>query len=444
VRSGNKTGIAIATIMAIAVAGAGARADSESNPRDIPLVGALADRAEVEAKFKIGVEAYDRGDYAVAYDAWLPLAQTGDPAAQRNIGHLYRNGLGVQQDFPLAAEWYRRAADAGLARAQANLAMMYLRGQGILADPTQAAFWFEAAAAQGHVIAQYNLGLMHLRGVGMPRSEPKAIAWLYRASKAGHEKSLETLSQVLAGSSSEVASDSTKPSPSPNERQVSSNDNANRPVRNIVVQNSEPKVISVQDQHADEAAADEGSESAPRTITVGDLLKNENEDETEAYEQGDRQGRQVGRTYSYGENRAQSGVPRPVTVARIDTSGRRSASRTGVAERNSLPNQQMPSEVAIAAAAIATNNGDYGIAMERLRPLAEANDAEAQYMLAHLHLNRSNNKGDPASGYYWLARAELAGHPKAQTERTRLDMALERDALFRGRQILQRWQRGNQ
>ena len=82
--------------------------------------------------------------------------------------------------------------------------------------------------------------------------------------------------------------------------------------------------------------------------------------------------------------------------------------------------------------------------MKRLNPLAETNNAEAQYRLAHLHLKRANVKGDPAFGYFWLARAELSGHPKAQVERTRLDMALKRDDLFRGRRILQDWRRDSQ
>ena len=129
---------------------------------------AAADRPD----FAVGVEAYERGEYQKAFEAWLPLAREGDPAAQRNVGHMFRRGLGVPKNFKKAAEWYRRAAEQGLSRAQANLANMYLRGQGVAKDVKLAARWFRRAAEQGHAIAQYNLGLLYENGVGVERIFP--------------------------------------------------------------------------------------------------------------------------------------------------------------------------------------------------------------------------------------------------------------------------------
>ncbi len=149
------------------------------------------------ADFAAAVSAYDRGDYETAFNEWLPLARDDDPAAQRNIAHLYRQGLGVAQDFSEAARWYRRAAYLGLTGAQSNLAAMYLRGQGVEENPEEAAYWFERAAVGGHILAQYNLGLMYSRGVGVRRSQPRAMAWLYLAAKSGHEQALAALSQMV-------------------------------------------------------------------------------------------------------------------------------------------------------------------------------------------------------------------------------------------------------
>lgn len=149
------------------------------------------------ADFAAAVAAYDRGDYETAFNEWLPLAKDDDPAAQRNVAHLYRQGLGVVQDFTEAAYWYRRAAYLGLTGAQSNLAAMYLRGQGVDENPEEAAYWFERAAVGGHILAQYNLGLMYSRGVGVRQSKPRAMAWLYLAAKSGHEQALATLSQMV-------------------------------------------------------------------------------------------------------------------------------------------------------------------------------------------------------------------------------------------------------
>ena len=36
------------------------------------------------------------------------MTHSGDPAAQRNLAHLHRMGLGVAQDFVQAVSWYLR------------------------------------------------------------------------------------------------------------------------------------------------------------------------------------------------------------------------------------------------------------------------------------------------------------------------------------------------
>ena len=55
--------------------------------------------AQATQTFTNGVAAYDRGEYAIAQEVWRLLTHSGDPAAQRNLPHLYRMGLGVAQDF---------------------------------------------------------------------------------------------------------------------------------------------------------------------------------------------------------------------------------------------------------------------------------------------------------------------------------------------------------
>lgn len=147
--------------------------------------------------FQAGVAAFDAGDYVAARNAWLPLARDGDPAAQRNIGHLYRRGLGVAQDFAEAAKWYERAADLGLASAQVNLALMYIRGQGVPQDYERAAEWLDQAARQGHVLAQYNLALLYWRGLGVEKNPPRALGWLYLAARGGHKGALAKLGQFV-------------------------------------------------------------------------------------------------------------------------------------------------------------------------------------------------------------------------------------------------------
>ena len=153
---------------------------------------------EAKSQFKQGVKAYEAGEYVAALKVWLPLAYDDDPAAQRNLGHLYRMGLGVAQDFTKAADWYTRAAELGLTRAQANLGNMYLRGQGVEQDYEEALHWFERAAAQGHPISQYNMGLMYEAGLGIDADDAEAVKWFYLASKGGHAKALSKLALLIS------------------------------------------------------------------------------------------------------------------------------------------------------------------------------------------------------------------------------------------------------
>ncbi|GEM_PF-215306 len=153
----------------------------------------------VQAGFDEAVQAYEAGDYKKAHDEWLPLAEARDPAAMRNLGHLYRRGLGVEMSFAKALSWYKQAADMGFDRAQANVATMYLKGEGVEQDYSEAAKWFTKAARNGHTIAQYNLGLMYEHGKGVAKSKSKALAWYNLASKAGHKQALNKLSVLVAG-----------------------------------------------------------------------------------------------------------------------------------------------------------------------------------------------------------------------------------------------------
>ena len=60
--------------------------------------------------------AFERGDYVSASEEWKRLAEKGDPKAQHNLGLLFDQGLGVEQDYEQAGTdvrilchtWYGR------------------------------------------------------------------------------------------------------------------------------------------------------------------------------------------------------------------------------------------------------------------------------------------------------------------------------------------------
>ena len=52
-----------------------------------------------------GMATAQRGDFATAFQEWLPLAEQGDASAQGAIGALYDNGMGVPQNYYEAVKW---------------------------------------------------------------------------------------------------------------------------------------------------------------------------------------------------------------------------------------------------------------------------------------------------------------------------------------------------
>ena len=101
-----------------------------------------------------GYQSYLKGNFDDAHEEWLPLAELGDIEAQFNMGVIYDEGAGVQQDLAIAAKWYEKAAQQGFVDAQANLGMMYYHGQGVPCDHKKAAGWLQMAADQGDAEAR--------------------------------------------------------------------------------------------------------------------------------------------------------------------------------------------------------------------------------------------------------------------------------------------------
>ena len=69
------------------------------------------------ADFEAGQRAWDAGDPVEALAQWSIGAEEGDPRAMLALGRLYREGLGVLQDFVEAYKWFNLAASRGNAEA---------------------------------------------------------------------------------------------------------------------------------------------------------------------------------------------------------------------------------------------------------------------------------------------------------------------------------------
>lgn len=141
------------------------------------------------------------------FKALLAEARGGDPVAQNSLGVMYYTGEAVSKkpsgqvldnDPELAAGWFYRSAEQGYADAQFNLGLMYANGEGVEQNMDEAVTLFKKAAEQGHVDAQNNLGALYFTGEGVTRDEEKAIAWFEKAAEQGNEEAIANLDAIKA------------------------------------------------------------------------------------------------------------------------------------------------------------------------------------------------------------------------------------------------------
>lgn len=134
-----------------------------------------------------GISAANAGEWDHALSEFKPLALKGDPDAQVNLGSLYLRGLGVEQDYLTAMQWFDKAARQGNAAAQAKLGLMHYYGLGIASNHTEAAHWFLKAAEQGNPEAAMVLADLNDEGDGIPTNKNEAYFWYSVASDLGKD-----------------------------------------------------------------------------------------------------------------------------------------------------------------------------------------------------------------------------------------------------------------
>lgn len=153
------------------------------------ILGLLTQASAQQETFDAGLAAKNRGHYATAIRAWLPLAEQGNPAAQNNIGHMHEEGLGVRQSYTEAMRWYRMAADSRLAEAQYNIGLLYYNGYGVSQNVKEALRWFRLAAEQELAEAEFMIGRIFHQTDGFEQDFAEALRWYAKSAKRGYAES---------------------------------------------------------------------------------------------------------------------------------------------------------------------------------------------------------------------------------------------------------------
>lgn len=131
--------------------------------------------------------AYNIGNYKKTISLITNLAGDGNPRAQVMLGRCYENGLGVEQDSAVAAQWFQLAAEQNDSEAQVLLAYCYQIGAGVPKDPQQVMNLMTRAAEAGNAEAQFNLAMNYSQGInGAPKNEQESFRWASLAANQGY------------------------------------------------------------------------------------------------------------------------------------------------------------------------------------------------------------------------------------------------------------------
>jgi TPR repeat protein len=90
-------------------------------------------------------------------------SRSRNPQAQYELGVMYSDGSGVDQDFKEAMKWLLLAAPKGIAPAHYKLGIMYKEGRCVERNFNEAEKWLRLAVVQGVENVQYQLGVLLLR-----------------------------------------------------------------------------------------------------------------------------------------------------------------------------------------------------------------------------------------------------------------------------------------
>ena len=110
-----------------------------------------------------------------------PNSKKIKPYIQYRIGKMFCYGLGTEQDYEKAFEWFERSAKQKNKFAQFSLANLYYYGNGVEKDLSQAFLWYQRSSSQGQPYAAYYIAQMYRYGEYVTKDNDTAQRYYQQA-----------------------------------------------------------------------------------------------------------------------------------------------------------------------------------------------------------------------------------------------------------------------
>ena len=116
-----------------------------------------------------------------------PNSKKLKPYVQYRIGKMFCYGLGTEQDYQKAFEWFERSAKQKNKFAQFSPANLYYYGGGVEKDLSQAFLWYQRSSSQGQPYAAYSIAQMYRYGEYVTKDNDTAQRY-YKQALSGFLK----------------------------------------------------------------------------------------------------------------------------------------------------------------------------------------------------------------------------------------------------------------
>ena len=141
-------------------------------------------------------------NYAQAFDWFLKSAKEGNKFAQYSLANLYYYGNGVEKDLPQVFLWYQKSSSQGQPYASYAVAQMYNKGEYVTKNEDTAQRYYTDALSgflgleskgQADDNLYYKLGTMFKRGLGTDIDVDRAIDYFKRSAELGNKNAKRVL-----------------------------------------------------------------------------------------------------------------------------------------------------------------------------------------------------------------------------------------------------------
>ena len=148
--------------------------------------------------YRDGLGVPKDGIVALSYYSKALLIDSNCPLANYEIGLLYWNGsVGINKDNIQSCIYMSKAANRGQSGAYIILGDARKYGKGLDKDYYLAMEWYKKGLGHNNGLSELNIGKMYLEGLGVKVDQSIALEWFQKSRNMGSTEALEYITQFF-------------------------------------------------------------------------------------------------------------------------------------------------------------------------------------------------------------------------------------------------------